>query len=188
MSYRDDLKVIAKLQKELEKNPDAVKDILVAANIIDKDGQLKAPYNGEHDWLDFKQTEPPKELHTYEEWNLKGFFVQKGQKGIRRKGKILFDKTQVQKKDKPRFSDEPRIYNRLRGLGQISIDESESSFGHHRFSESQFDGDRSGYYTETVSTPSGSTVSVDRYENGRSRVHWGGPCGYTDYDEFGEEC
>lgn len=187
VTYKDDLKIIARIQKDLKKNPDLVRDILIAADIIDEDNQLKAPYNGEHDWIDFNQTSRiPEELHTYREWNSKGYYVMKEQKGKVVEGEILFDKTQVQRKNTPSYK---KSYAGPRFSKPLDVRESGvDDLGYHRFCESQFDGDRGGYYTETVRTHTGSSVTVDRYENGRSRVHWGGPCGYTDYNEFGEEC
>lgn len=35
---------------------------------------------------------------------------------------------------------------------------------------------------------SGNLVKVTRYSDGSSTVHWGGPCGSTSYDEYGNEC
>lgn len=36
--------------------------------------------------------------------------------------------------------------------------------------------------------PTGGEVEKTYYSDGSSRVHWGGPTGPQDYDEFGEEC
>jgi len=44
------------------------------------------------------------------------------------------------------------------------------------------------YTEEYEDTHTGDKVLVRRYKNGRSTVYWGGPCGSTDYDEYGEEC
>lgn len=43
-------------------------------------------------------------------------------------------------------------------------------------------------YSERKERNNGSDISVTRYRDGSSTVHWGGPCGSTNYDEFGEEC
>ena len=45
-----------------------------------------------------------------------------------------------------------------------------------------------GYTEEYEDDNTGGKVLVRRYTNGHSRVYWGGPCGPTDYDAFGEEC
>lgn len=37
-------------------------------------------------------------------------------------------------------------------------------------------------------TPTGGEVQVTRYSDGSSTVHFGGPCGPQNYNEFGEEC
>jgi len=42
--------------------------------------------------------------------------------------------------------------------------------------------------TKTESDQTGGTVEVTYYKNGKSTVHWGGPCGDSHYDENGEEC
>ena len=42
--------------------------------------------------------------------------------------------------------------------------------------------------TKTESDQTGGTVDVTYYKNGKSTVHWGGPCGDSHYDENGEEC
>lgn len=34
----------------------------------------------------------------------------------------------------------------------------------------------------------GADIDVTYYKDGSSKVHWGGPCGSTSYDEYGEEC
>lgn len=37
-------------------------------------------------------------------------------------------------------------------------------------------------------TPGGGYIDKTYYSDGSSTVNWGGPCGSTDYDEFGREC
>ena len=41
---------------------------------------------------------------------------------------------------------------------------------------------------ETIKTSGGGEVDVTTYSDGSSKVHFGGPCGSVDYDEFGREC
>lgn len=41
---------------------------------------------------------------------------------------------------------------------------------------------------EVVTGPSGSETEVTYYSDGSSTVHFGGPCGPSNYDENGEEC
>ena len=43
-------------------------------------------------------------MHTYDEWNEKGFFVRKGEKATFKKGKHLFFENQVEKKGKTPYS------------------------------------------------------------------------------------
>jgi hypothetical protein len=37
-------------------------------------------------------------------------------------------------------------------------------------------------------TAGGGYVNQTHYSDGSSTVNWGGPCGSTDYDEYGREC
>lgn len=47
--------------------------------------------------------------------------------------------------------------------------------------------DRSDYKDSSVRV-NGSDVDVTYYSDGTSKVHWGGPCGSSNYDQYGEEC
>ena len=42
--------------------------------------------------------------------------------------------------------------------------------------------------TEYVSDHTGGKVKTTYHNNGHSTVHHGGPCGDSEYDEYGEEC
>lgn len=44
------------------------------------------------------------------------------------------------------------------------------------------------YKTSLEDYHTGGKIKVTRYADGTSRVHWGGPCGDTCYNEYGEEC
>lgn len=118
-------------------------------------------------------------MDTYDGWNRKGYKIKKGEHGVRRLGKVYFSSSQVESSN--------RTSNRTPQFNDTHHHDSGSS-RFRNYHEPQFDGDRGNYYTSVERTHTGSTVSVDYYENGRSTVHWGGPCGSTDYDEFGEEC
>lgn len=41
--------------------------------------------------------------------------------------------------------------------------------------------------TNWESDGTGGEVEVTRRSDGSSTVHWGGPCGSTNYNEYGEE-
>jgi hypothetical protein len=41
---------------------------------------------------------------------------------------------------------------------------------------------------DEIELPSGSKVKVTRFSDGSSTVHWGGPCGDSQYNDLGEEC
>ena len=47
------------------------------------------------------------------------------------------------------------------------------------------DEDRSEAYVKGITS---EKHRVTYYKDGSSTHHWGGPCGPTNYDEFGEEC
>lgn len=47
---------------------------------------------------------------------------------------------------------------------------------------------KGSFSTKKEKTPSGTSVEVIRFKDGSSKVKWGGPCGSTNYNEFGEEC
>ena len=46
------------------------------------------------------------------------------------------------------------------------------------------------HYTTTRENggPDDNFVVKIHYQDGSTTVHWGGPCGFSHYDEFGEEC
>jgi len=47
---------------------------------------------------------------------------------------------------------------------------------------------REDFEERMVDDGTGGKVEVIYYSDGTSTVHWGGPCGDSHYDEFGEEC
>ena len=47
---------------------------------------------------------------------------------------------------------------------------------------------REDVHTSYESDNAGGKVEVSRYSDGTSTVHWGGPCGSSNYDEYGREC
>ena len=122
-------------------------------------------------------------MNTYDGWNARGYKIKKGEHGVRRLGKVYFSSSQVEPAN--------RIPNGTPNRTPQFDDDYSHNSGNSRFRnyhESQFDGERGDYYTSVERTHTGSTITVDYYKDGRSTVHWGGPCGSTDYDEFGEEC
>lgn len=44
------------------------------------------------------------------------------------------------------------------------------------------------YTTKNVRNNTGGYNKITYYSDGTSTVHWGGPCGSTNYNEYGEEC
>lgn len=47
--------------------------------------------------------------------------------------------------------------------------------------------DDDDYYEKTEKWQ-GEDLRTTVYSDGSSTVHWGGPCGSTQYDAYGEEC